>query len=326
MKVLTNIFTFICITTLFLSGISGCQREDEETGVLKVDTLEPVKFSSAEPKSGSTIQLNTEIVITFNEEPENVSVSKGSIASKSGNRITIKGPFDPGELVLEVKWKGGSKTLSYEVEGAVFSSVSPGEGNTINPFTDITVRFNGRPENVKVSHGTTNVSGSTVTIKGPLFVVGRIPLIIEWKGGSKVLNYVIDDAPVAKIEQVWTDHNVFENGEKGMRIHVEFHAWHMQFQDGRVIAYFSFRDGAPLKDFNGKFKTENGNVSASKNFTPGHFRSTYHDFDFFMPYSELHFNKDGKWDLRFKVRVVNRDLGEFIEDESVYKNFTYTKG
>ena len=151
-------------------------------------------------------------------------------------------------------------------------------------------------------------------------------LRIQWADGDVVLNYNVSGDPVAKIHKVWVDHNVFEGGSKGMRIHVKFDAWYMQFDDGRVLAYFRFRDGDALKDFNNRFHTADGKVAAWRDFTPPHLRTIYNDLSFFMPYDELHFNGDGKWELMFILQIYHKDNRKFIHvsDHKVY--FTYTRG
>ena len=69
--------------------------------------------------------------------------------------------------------------------------------------------------------------------------------------------------PEARILKVWVDHNQFEDGVKGMRIHVKFEVDNLKGGKGSVIAYFYYKNGNPLKDFNEKYRTTNGEVSGS---------------------------------------------------------------
>ena len=315
----------IILLALFIMSMSECDIGKDDPPTEENGNVVDI-FESADPRSGSTIRVNSEITITFNKTPENVSVNKGNIVSQSGNRVTIKGPFDPGELVVKVEWKGGSENLKYNVEGAVFSTATPSEGSTITPFTDIIVTFKGNPEGMEVSHGTFTVSGSTVTITGPFFELGLFPFEIKWTDGSEKLTYAINETPVAKIEKVWTDYDVLSvsGGEKGMRIHVKFQAWYMPSDSASVIAYFYFRNGQPLKDFNDKFDTIDGKVAALSNFNPDFFRTKYDDFTIFMPYSELHM-ADGRHDLKYVVRIFNHEIDEFIHVSEHTVNFWYEK-
>lgn len=326
-------FVLVCILTVIICGCDPDIDDSPEDGPL-ITRVDPeknketvVSFVSSNPISGGTIRVNSEIKVSFNGTPKNISVNrfnrlKGKVERTSDKSITIKGPFYPGSLVLEVKWEGGSKTLKYDVKGAVYNRAEPSSGSNINPFTEITVSFTGEPEQVKVNHGIVTVTGNTIKVKdfGDL---GDMSLQIQWRDGDVVLKYNVSSDPVAKIHEVWVDHNVFEGGRKGMRIHVKFSALHMQFDDGQVAAYFYFKDGAALKDFNGQFSTVGGKVVVSRDFRPRHFRSIFNDFSFFMPYDELHFNREGVWELMFKLRVYHKDNRKFIEVADHKEYFIY---
>ncbi len=126
-----------------------------------------------------------------------------------------------------------------------------------------------------------------------------------------------------EIDRVWVDHNVTEDGEYGMRIHVEFTARNMRNSQGRLAAYFSFQDGAALEDFNDRFTTTGGNVSVGENFSPSYAQSRYDDFKLFIPYDELHMS-DGEHQLEFKV-IAFHTLGDGYTEyaRSSGHRFTY---
>ena len=130
-------------------------------------------------------------------------------------------------------------------------------------------------------------------------------------------------AQQAEILDVWTDHNVFEEGRKGMRIHVKFRVDDLKDSEGQCIAYFYFADGRRLSDLNGQYTTTDDQVSVSKTFRPSYVNSIYRDFKLFMPYSELHFSSIGKWDLKFKVQIYSKATASFLAS-SDWINFTYT--
>ena len=266
----------VCILTVTICGCDPDIDDSPEDGPL-ITRVDPeknketvVSFVSSNPISGGTIRVNSEIKVSFNGTPKNISVNifnrlKGKVERTSDKSITIKGPFNPGSLVLEVKWEGGSKTLKYDVKGAVYNRAEPSSGSNINPFTEITVSFTGEPEQVKVNHGIVTVTGNTIKVKD-FRDLGDMSLRIQWRDGDVVLKYNVSSDPVAKIHEVWVDYDVFEGGRKGMRIHVKFSALHMQFDDGSINAYFYFKDGAALKDFNGQFSTVGGKVVVSRDF------------------------------------------------------------
>ena len=91
---------FLLILTCFL--IVGC-GEDES-----------VSFVSAVPPSGSTIQPNAIITVTFSSAPGNVTASAGSIVV-SGKTATLSGPFPSGPLNLNLAWVNGVQGLNYTV-------------------------------------------------------------------------------------------------------------------------------------------------------------------------------------------------------------------
>lgn len=127
--------------------------------------------------------------------------------------------------------------------------------------------------------------------------------------------------PTASIEKVSVDYNVYENGQKGMRIHVKFHVNYMLQKEGKLIAYFY--DGySALKDCNNEYCTIEGNVCCSKVFTPSYENSSYNDFVLFMPNNDLHLNQS-KYDLKFIVQIYDISSMKFLA-KSDYTNFKYT--
>jgi hypothetical protein len=91
-----------------------------------------------------------------------------------------------------------------------------------------------------------------------------------------------------EIENIWIDFNVVEYGRAGMRIHVAFSVDNMKNKRGACNAYFYFANGGELKDYNGNYKSANGQVSIGSEFTPGYESARFSDFTLFMPYEELH--------------------------------------
>lgn len=85
-----------------------------------------IKFVSANPPNGSTIKPNDIITLTFNDTPEDITVTpnttpfSNSIATIPHKKtVTILGIFTPGELNLQLNWKHGSNFLAYKVETPV---------------------------------------------------------------------------------------------------------------------------------------------------------------------------------------------------------------
>ena len=78
MKTYINLFVLvsICLATLFLSGMDGCNTE------------EPVAFLQATPADGSTIQKNATVIVTFDGTPTGLDVTGGKF-SLSGTNVSI---------------------------------------------------------------------------------------------------------------------------------------------------------------------------------------------------------------------------------------------
>jgi hypothetical protein len=112
--------------------------------------------------------------------------------------------------------------------------------------------------------------------------------------------------PAAHIQNVWTEHNVFHEGRKGMRIHIQFDIDAQKGNECSLNAYFYSGDDNPLYDFNGLYATSQGNVVLGEFFTPTYESAFYRNFAVFMPYDELHM-ADGEYNLKYRLVVWGRD-------------------
>lgn len=109
--------------------------------------------------------------------------------------------------------------------------------------------------------------------------------------GVLILNLLVCvaiTAANATFKKIWLEHNVIQNGEKGMTVHVSFDISGMKGQKCQAIAYFDNPKGTGVKDRNGRYCTTGGNVCSSTHFTPGYPNTTYSDLSIFIPNSELH--------------------------------------
>ena len=150
----------------------------------------PVAFVSVDPAIDSEITVNDTITVTFDNPPEDVTVSEG-VATITDSTVTITGPFTPGTLELTITWADGTETLSYTIRPFVaFVSADPESGTEITMNGSITLTFDNPPEDVIVSGGVAIVSGNTVTITGP-FTPGTLELTVTWADGTETLSYTI---------------------------------------------------------------------------------------------------------------------------------------
>ena len=101
----------ILAVCLFVIAIVGCNRDK----LIEPPEEDPIKFVSADPADGSTIQNDATITVTFDGTPEGLQVTGGT-ATPSGKTVSIAGPFAAGPLVLGLQWAGEAVTLNYTVE------------------------------------------------------------------------------------------------------------------------------------------------------------------------------------------------------------------
>ena len=230
-------------------------------------------------------------------------------------------------------------------------SVDPPSGSTIESNQLITVTFDRSPAFVNVSAGTTTLTGNILTIAGP-FDPRELQLVLDWPDNVLTLTYSIPSPPVVEeiIQDVWVDYDTWENGQKGMRIHVKFTLSTQKNSQCSVTMCFEFRvlgirpqDWRPLIDVNGKYATADGKVAVAKDFVHDSIETTYDDFNIFMPYSELHpdeikvaadeagavlnvINNDLVIErpyLRCIIKIENRTLGTVLDSRNVTFKYSH---
>jgi hypothetical protein len=150
----------------------------------------PVAFVSANPAVGSQLTVNDTISLTFDNPPNDVTVSTG-VATVTDKTVEITGPFDPSALALTITWADGTQTLDYTIRTpAAFVSANPGAQSQIDVDDTITLTFDNTPEDVTVSTGDATITDKTVEITGP-FDPGALALTVTWADGTQTLNYTI---------------------------------------------------------------------------------------------------------------------------------------
>ena len=111
---LKHLGTFVVLAVCLLAmAMVGCGGDDDPP-----PEEDPIKFVSADPADGSTIQNDATITVTFDGTPEGLQVTGGT-ATPGGKTVSIAGPFAAGPLVLGLQWEGEAVTLSYTVEDPI---------------------------------------------------------------------------------------------------------------------------------------------------------------------------------------------------------------
>lgn len=138
----------------------------------------------------------------------------------------------------------------------------------------------------------------------------------------------IDSVLVEKsivIKSVETQHNVVQNGQKGMNIIVNYSVEGMKGKTGDLNAYFYFEDGTPLKDDNKSsvpcYGTHDGSVVVGKQFTP-RYDDVAMSSTLFMPYDELHLGK-GEFSLKYYCAIFDDEMKQ--QPTSDWRYFTFTR-
>ena len=108
------------------TGELGGFRCVKNAAIQKDDQKYLVQYWTTDPPNGSKIQPNTKITLKFNAIPENLTLqqntspfSENTVTVKNKRTVTIIGIFTPGELNLEIEWKGGRTVLNYIVEAPI---------------------------------------------------------------------------------------------------------------------------------------------------------------------------------------------------------------
>lgn len=110
----------------------------------------------------------------------------------------------------------------------------------------------------------------------------------------------------ATVKSIYVDHNVVEEGVKGMQIAVEFESKNLKDEALYCMVRFYNDDGSPLdqKTNNEKYRSINGNVIVGEFTSP-----TYDDCKtrttLFIPYKELPQNTGRRTDLILDASILH---------------------
>jgi hypothetical protein len=123
-----------------------------------------------------------------------------------------------------------------------------------------------------------------------------------------VSNYLTaPDDPEATFQGARIVHNVTVNGVVGMRVHAKFTVRYGYDVRCRMIAYFYYDDGTPLKSADKNYSTSDGQVSARAFFTPQYDPAVYNDLQLFVPYEALNMEAGNEYDLKFYLALYDNE-------------------
>lgn len=135
-------------------------------------------------------------------------------------------------------------------------------------------------------------------------------------------------AQTAKIDDVWVDHNITQNGQLGMIIHSKFSVQSMMNKQGNFIIWFYNEDESPIKGYDQqKYVNTSGYLAVYEKFTPNYARTSFNDFKLFFPYDNLKKSlgaENGRYNLKYRVNVYDENNNSIAS--SKFGSFIYTIG
>jgi len=109
----------------------------------------------------------------------------------------------------------------------------------------------------------------------------------------------------AKIEDVRTELDAYENAQRGIRIRAKITVDGLKGEDVSFLVFFRGEDGEKLSDPDGKdYRAENGDICCRRSVVPPYDSSLWKETTFFLPYKQLHL---GLGEHALVYRIVVRD-------------------
>jgi hypothetical protein len=135
----------------------------------------------------------------------------------------------------------------------------------------------------------------------------------------------IEETPTATktLEKVWVDYDVFENGRKGMRIHVKFTVRDLKDVESDLRIRVARKSEEFLKSTNSLYSNSAGELLVIRKLKPGYQLTVFEDEKLFLPYDEIKLGR-GVFDLKLDLDLTYRN-GELIEHMG-WHDFVYRNG
>lgn len=128
----------------------------------------------------------------------------------------------------------------------------------------------------------------------------------------------------ARIDRIWLEHNVHNNGETGLNVHSTIYLTDVLNHKMEIIAYFDSPAGTGICDTNGQYRAANGVVCTSTNVNNINANGYFDDLVQFIPYSELHQEYDNP-DMACHIFVHDYTVGRVLA-QSEFISFSITTG
>ncbi len=133
--------------------------------------------------------------------------------------------------------------------------------------------------------------------------------------------------PYAVIDNITVDHNVYQNGQKGMRIHVKFTAYNVYNHIIKPCVFFYFEGGEyTVSGASGTdYVTPDGQATVQSSQTANYTNTTWEDYTLFMPYYYLYLSSiSGTTSLEGQVGIRDKTINKWLTPKYTKFYFTYT--
>lgn len=213
------------------------------------------------------------------------------------------------------------------------SSISAPASGTIETIT-VTSNVDWDVQYPTASMYSVTRSGNTLTIKinrNDSTNSRRDYFNVKTTDGSKVQKISLtqegkSSASYATINDITVEHNVYQNGQKGMKIHVKFDAYNVKDHSIKVCVFFAHKNGEDVSGISGSgYVTTDGKATVQTSSTATYTNSTWDDFTLFMPYASLNM-PSGSTNVALEGQVYILDVTEnkWLTSRSKRFDFTYS--
>lgn len=124
-------------------------------------------------------------------------------------------------------------------------------------------------------------------------------------------------------KNVYSDQITNGYNQTGIRIHATFEVDNRKDVPCVAVVFFYDASGSALKDYNGSYATDSGQVATGQNFIPTYDNTEISDLLIFMPYEELHLGS-GNTSLKYQIELYEKSSGALIA-KSNYYSFSVTQ-
>ena len=316
------------------------------------EALSPRLTVSRTNISVSAYSGTTSISVTSNRSWKLTNTSSSLFTvSRSGDNVSISYSANPNTTsrsdYFDVVTTDGSKSVRVYVSQEAKASTTP--YLSVNK-TSISTSSYGTTEYITVSSNTTwevqypsatmysvtrNGNTLTVTIHENTSTESRSDFFnIKTTDGSKVQKISLSQTgrsasssgSYATINNITVDHNVYQNGLKGMKIHVKFDAYSVYNHTVKVCVFFAYEGGSDLNGISGSdYVTPNGKATVQSTATANYSNTTWNDFTLFMPYNNLNMRSGcGTVSLEGQVGIYDATSSKWLTSSNKKFYFTYS--